>query len=238
MTLVIPTCRGPAAFERSYQPGDILGLGESMTNGLLSTAGAGTWTGPLIATGLIRRTGPVAGFTDTTDTSTNIINALIGNSAAGPGYVGISFRMRFINTVAQALTFAAGTGVVVGLGTLNVAASLWRDYLWTILNSSPQVIVACNTTNASAVVTFALPTGQSSLPIGPNPLSVNITPGMTVSGTGITAGTTVLGVTQGVGGIIGVTLSANATATSTVGSPPALTFMPTVLVDSIGSGTA
>jgi hypothetical protein len=96
-------------------------------------------------------------------------------------------------------------------------------------------ILSCATTNASAVVTFNLAPGMVSLPIGPSVQGTNITPGATVSGTGITAGTTVLGVTQGVGGITGVTLSANATATN---NPVALTFGPTVKIDSLGSMTA
>jgi hypothetical protein len=66
--------------------------------------------------------------------------------------------------------------------------------------------------------------------MGSDPRAVNITPGMTVSGTGITAGTRVLGVTQGQGGVTGVTLDANATATSAAGGV-ALTFLPTVQFD-------
>jgi hypothetical protein len=126
------------------------------------------------------------------------------------------------------MTFAAGTGVIAGSGTLSVAASLVREYLITILNATPQQLINCATTNASAVVTFNLQANQAALPMG------TVTPGMTVSGTGITAGTTVLGVTQGVGGITGVTLSANATATN---NPVGLTFLPTVQFDGIRSST-
>lgn len=231
----------PAVYRGGTSPeligqGDIIAWGESVVNGALTTVGAGTWTGALIANGIIRRTGPVAGYTDTTDTAVNILAALAGNNPLALAVPGSTFRMRFINTVAQALTFAAGTGVTAGLGTLDVAASLWRDYLWTITNTTPNQIIQSNTTNASAAVTFVFPTGISAWPIGSDPTARNITPGALVSGTGITAGTTVLGVTQGVGGITGVTLSANATATSVVGGV-ALTFGPTVRIDTLGSGT-
>lgn len=218
--------------------GDIIAGGESVLAGPLTTVGAGTWTGALIATGIITRTGPVGGYTDTTDTATNILAALAGNAPNAEVEPGVSFRMLFINGVAQAMTFAAGAGVVAGSGTLTVAASLWREYLWTVLNGSPQQSIQSNTTNASAVVTFVLPANMVALPIGPGAAGTyKLTAGMTVSGTGITAGTTVIGVTQGVGGITGVTLSANATATSAAGGTP-LTFGPTLRIDSLRSGTA
>lgn len=216
-------------------PGDLVAGGESISAGAIATVGAGTWTAAAIATGIIRRTGPVGGYTDTTDTSTNILAALAGNNGAADAVPGTSFRLRFINTVAQAMTFAAGTGVVVGTGTLDAVASIWREYLVTILNATPAFTLQSNTTNASAAVTFVLPPGAVSIPIGPNS-AINPSSGMIVSGTGITAGTTILGVTSGQGGITGVTLSANATATSAAGGVP-LTFLPAVRFDTVGSGT-
>lgn len=213
---------------RQVMPGDLIMGGENILAGAITTAGDGTWTAAAIATGIIRRTGPVGAYTDTTDTATNIVAALAGNSQGADVVPGSTFRLIFQNTVAQALTFAAGTGVRSGTGTLTVAASLVREYLVTVLNSTPQQILNSSTTNASAVVTFNLAPQQTALPMG------TVTPGMTVSGTGITAGTRVLGVTLGVGGITGVTLDANATATN---SPVALTFLPTVQFDGIRSGT-
>jgi len=215
-------------------PGDIFIGGESISAGAIATVGAGTWTGAAIGTGIIRRTGPVGGYTDTTDTATNIIAALAGNNPGAAIVPGSTFRLRVLNTVAQALTFAAGVGVVAGTGTLNIAASLIRDYLVTVLNSSPPVTLQSNTTNGSAVVTFVFPTGQTVYPIGSAPNAINLTPGMTVTGTGITTGTTILGVTQGQGGVTGVTLSANATATSGSGGV-SLAYGPTVQFDTLGT---
>lgn len=221
--------------ERFIMPGDILAGGESALAGALTTIGAGTWTGAQIATGIIYRTGPTGAYTDTTDTSTNIIAAFGGTPDTVPG---TSFRLLLQNSVAFALTFAAGVGCVAGNGVLNVAASTVREYLVTVLNSSQQQLMQCNTTNASAVVTFVLPPNAVAFPlVGSNGISgaTTITPGMTVSGTGITAGTTVIGITQGQGGAVGVTLSANATATSSGGV--ALTFLPTIKFDGLFSTT-
>lgn len=209
---------------RVAAPGDTLAAGESISAGAISTAGAGTLTGAAIATGIIRRTGPGAGYTDTTDTAQNIITALAGNNAAADVLPGSSFRLLFINTVAFAMTFAAGTGVVSGTGTLGVAASSVREYLVTVENATPQTIVAGDTTNASTAVTF-----DESQDMG------DITPGMVVSGTGITAGTKVAGITQDGGGkISGVTLDTAATAN---GSSVQLTFSPAVRFDSLLLGT-
>lgn len=223
------------------QPGDVVISGESLAPGIITTVGAGTLTAAAIASGFIVRTGPAGGVTDTTDTSTNILAALAGNSPGAVLAPGSTFRLRYINKVAQIITFAAGVGVIAGAAgsaVLNVAASQVRDYLVTILNATPAVTLQANTTNASAVVTFVFPSGIVAWPLGQaaNPQGITITPGMTVSGTGITAGTTVIGVTYGQGGITGVTLSANATATSVAGGV-ALTFLPTVQFDGLGSMT-
>lgn len=236
MSFVVPVVKSPGGLERALVPGDLLAGGEALKAGAIATAGAGTWTGAAIATGIINRTGPGTIYTDTTDTSTNIITALAGNSPTAGGVAGQSFRMRFINTVAFNHTLAAGTGVVLGSGsTLNAAASTWRDYLFTILNASPPVTVSGTLVSASATVAFAIPSGMVAIPIGPSPQAANITSGMGINSgsAGLQAGTTVLGITQGQGGLTGVTMSSTATASATV----SLNFVPTVQVDSLGSGT-
>jgi len=241
MSLIRVTGFDGAMIEREMYPGDIIAQGEAIDAGALTTVGAGTWTGAMIATGIITRTGPVGGYTDTTDTAANILAALTGNVPAANVVPGTTFRLTFINTVAQAMTLAAGRGVTLGTngsGVVNCAASLVREYLLTVLNGMPETTLNCNTTNASAVVTFVLPPGATSLPMTatPNPAVAPITPGMIVTGTGITAGTTVIGVTQGPGGITGVTLSANATATSAAGGV-SLQFSPNIRIDGLRSST-
>jgi hypothetical protein len=157
--LVRPMVFGRGLTPDQVNPGDLVGAGEALLAGAISTVGNGTWTGAAIATGIINRTGPVGGYTDTTDTSTNILAALAGNSYAADIVPGTSFRLLFVNTVALAHTFAAGVGVRSGTGTLSTAASKVREYLVTVLNSTPQQTLQCNTTNASAVVTFVLHAG-------------------------------------------------------------------------------
>lgn len=220
--------------EDVIRPGDLVAGAESVVNGALTTAGNGAWTAALIANGIIHRTGPVGGYADTTATATQILAALAGNMPAAEATPGNTFRMSFMNTVAQAMTLTLGAGIVTGLGTLNCAASLVRHYLWTIVNTTSAQLRPCGITNASPTVTFVLPAGQVALPIGSDSFAANITPGATVSGTGITTGTTVIGITQGLGGITGVTLSANATATNAL---VGLTFGPTMRLDTLGAGT-
>jgi hypothetical protein len=212
---------------RSIQPGDVLLLGEVIQP--LTTVGAGTLTALLVASGLIYRTGPTGAYTDTTDTAANIINQIVAQynytTAATAGLSsgvavqnGTTVRLRYMNSVAFVATIAAGTGVTLGNNATTVNASSVKDFLITVTNGTPQQVFACNTTNASAVVT-GLTQFQTSL----------LTPGMLVTGTGISGGTTIAGIVNGVG----VTLSANATATNVL---TALTFSPTLRVDGMGQG--
>lgn len=202
------------ALQRQVSQGDLVCGGE-VINGALTTVGAGTILGAMFATGILSRTGPTGAYTDTTDTAANIIAALfggIGNTGVQPG---TTFRLTYINTVAFAMTLAAGTGVTLG-SNVNCAASSVKDYLVTVTNGTPTSVQVANTTNASAVVT-----GMSQA------ATAAVSPGMLVTGAGIPASTTVLSVQSGVG----ITLSANATATA---SNVALTFSPTLTINSLG----
>lgn len=212
--------------------GDILLGGESYSAGANATVGAATLTGAQLVTGIIARTGSTGAYTDTTDTAANIIAALAGNGYAAETLQGSSFRCRILNTVAFIETLAAGTGVILGSGVTANAASSFRDYLFTILNPGPSYTVNSNTAT-SATVTFVIPNGQFALLVGPNPAAINISPGMSVTGSGVPAGATVLNVIYGQGGITGVLLSA-ATTTTLANTP--LVFGPSVRVDGIGSG--
>lgn len=200
-------------FERAINQGDIPGGAEINNN--LTTAGAGALTGTLLAGSILYRTGPTGAVADTTDTAANIIAAVaVNNQNPMPGS---THRLRIINTVAFVETLAAGTGVTLAGVTAN-AASSFRDYLISLTNTTPTSIASAATTNTSAVIT-----GMDSSE------TIQVSPGMLVTGTGIPAATTVISVQPG----IGVTLSANATATSSL---VALTFSPTVTITGIGSG--
>lgn len=221
---------GNGLAESRFQPGDVPGLGEAYN--ALTTVGAGALTGPLIAGGIINRTGPVAGYIDTPATATQILTALgIGSVAAQAGGLGdaingATFRLIFRNTVAFAMTFQTGVEGLVYGSNLDVAASLVREYLVTLRNLTPRASIQCGTTNASPTLTFD--TAQA---IG------TVTPGMVVTGTGINASQTfVTGVTNnGAGGLSGCTLSTNCSATAASGI--AILFSPVVQFDGLRSST-
>lgn len=218
---------------REIMPGDTLLGGEAKAD--VTTVGAGTWPAAAIVGGILRRTGPVAGYADTTDTADNIIAALAGNGPAANVVPGSSWHFTFINTVAFAMTLTLGTGVQTGFGTINCALSLVREYLVTVINATRQSSQNCTTTNGSTTINFVLPAGMSSLPIGPAANAVNITPGQLVTGTGIAANTKVAQLIYGVGGVTGVVLDTAATATNAVGT--SITFSPVVQLDGIRSST-
>lgn len=76
-------------------------------NTALTTAGAGTLLGAALAGGVVTRTGPVAAYTDTTDTAALIIAALSNAN------IGQSWEVTIKNTVAFAATIAGGSNVTV-----------------------------------------------------------------------------------------------------------------------------
>lgn len=217
-------------------PGDTLILGESSSAGANTTVGAATLTAAQLTAGVIFRSGSAAGYTDTFDNSSNILLALTGNNP-GPALVpGSSFKVRIVNTVAYTETLTLGTGMVAGAGTTgSIAASSWRDFLFTFTNVQPAETVTVNLTNGSPTATFVLQQGQTALQIGPALTATNIIPGATIlAAAGVPANTTVLGVTQGQGGVVSLTMSQNASATV---AGLNLNLYPTIKVDSLGSGT-
>jgi len=195
---------------RAQQPGDV--VLSQLKSTALATVGAGTLTAAMVLGGIITRTGPVAGYADTFPAASDILAA---NPQLG---VGDSWSLIFINTVAFANTVAAGTGIVLG-SNVNIAASLVREYLFTVLAGGAQQIFAANTTNASATIT-GLSQSQAAL----------LQPGMGVTGTGIAASSVIIGVNSTLGT---VTLNNAATATGTV----AITFVPRIQVDGVRSST-
>lgn len=197
--------------ERKQQIGDLVAGGEIV--GVLTTVGAGALTGALLANTILSRTGPVGAVADTVGTADTIVSAFSGS---GPANVGDTWRLRYINNVAFAITVTGVTGVTVTNGVVN--ASSVKDFVITITNATPASIQVASTTNASAIVTGMTLAQTSAVSVG-----------QLVSGTGISGGTTVIAVNPGVG----VTLSANATATN---AAVALTFSPTVTILGAGQG--
>lgn len=226
----------PAAY---IEQGDLVIGGEVLTAGLLTTVGAGLLTAALIASGLITRSGPVGAFTDTTDTADAILDTLAGNSNGAIIENGSTFRLLYMNTVAQAMTLAGGTGVTLdttnGSKVVNCAASLIREYLLTITNCSNAVTLQSNMNTAvPRSVLFNLPAGQSSLPLAGSsgPGGLTLSSGMLLVGTGITAGTKATGLIMGQGGIIGVTTDTDVASTQANSS---ILFSPTITISSLGT---
>lgn len=98
--------------------------GGTVSNSTLTTVGAGTLTAAILASGLVTRTGPVAAFTDTTDTGT-ALDLLLGAPA-----VGASFLFEYKNSTAFAATILGGTGVTIS-GRTVVTPNSVGEYLLT-----------------------------------------------------------------------------------------------------------
>lgn len=192
---------------RQISIGDLLGASEALM--ALSTVGAGTVTGAILANNIINRTGPVGAVADTTDTAAAIVAAVPGAAT------GDSWRIKYINNVAFALTLTAGTSVTVTNGVIN--ASSVKEFLVQLTNATPQVVATGTGVNGSPIITNMSVAATS-----------QITPGMAVSGNGVN-GTTVLSVQPGVG----VTLSANASISNSI---VAITFNPVVNIIGLGQG--
>ena len=208
----------PAAFLAGFMqpsPGPRKLLDQYSNSQVNAVAGSTQLLAGDVCNGWLNRTGPGAAFNDTFPDAASVIAAL-DNPQKGD-----SWLLIYRNSVAFAMTFVAGVGVVSGVGTLNCAASSTKLYLLTLLSVKASVILVGNVTNASAVVT-----GFDNSEIA------QIEPGMGVTGTNIPANTFVLGVTPGQdpGGAT-VTLSANATGTLV---NDALTFFPRYQVDALG----
>ena len=238
--------------EYLFQPGDFINTNE--TPNTIALDANYTYTGQDIARGDAYRTLMSAARTDTFPTANQLIAAIMGSlnqvsppsnelygiqpnrtvQLAWPANIqpfqnGSSFRRIITATTAFALTMAVPVSSGMSLGAAPydqtvVAASSWREYVFQILNSSPAVAIACSQINANPVVT--VPPGQLDF-------INNVTTGMSVYGTNVAAGTTVIAVNRDTGNI---TLSGGAAAiTATIALNP-ITFTPTVVVYGLRGG--
>lgn len=106
------------------QIADLGGMGQTqeIINTPITTVGAGVLTGAGLVGGLITRTGPVAAYTDTTDTAAAIVTA-IGSFVSGGTFV-ITIK----NATAFTQTLAAGSGVT--LPVTNIAGPFQETNLF------------------------------------------------------------------------------------------------------------
>lgn len=142
-----------------------VGVFPQVVNTAISTVGAGTLTAAGIVGGLITRTGPVAAYTDTTDTAVAIVAALTAYVAAESFFVYIKNATNFVQTL------AAGAGVTltanqvippqsVGqfLVTINspTAVTLLHVRTTTLTNNIPEVITTISTVGAGTLTAAGL----------------------------------------------------------------------------------
>lgn len=185
-----------------------------------ATAAGTTLSAQEITSGWIQRSnGGGAGFNDTWPSADSIIQAIPDCA------VGDCWDLWYQNTVAFAMTFVAGTGIISGTGTLNCAASVTRLYRHTILSNKPQSILVGNNSNGTAILT-----GFSAA------MLATIMPGMGVTGTNVQANAVVLGLNYGDGTTNAstggqVTISSNCTGTN-LNIP--FTFFPRIRLDALG----
>lgn len=200
-----------AGTPRQVTTGDIIAGAEAYNT--YSWAGSGTLFGYLLAGNILKRVAPTGAYTDTVDTSANILAAI---SPTGSVQAGTTWRFKYINTAAFAMTLATNTGVTI-VANGNVNASSVKEYLITVTNGTPPQIFSGSITSGSPVVSGLTPSQLQLLSVG-----------MLVSGAGISVNTTIVGI-----GTSSLTLSANATATNPLVS---LTFNPTITIEGIGQG--
>ncbi len=171
----------------------------------VTDATAGNITLPVAGflAGWIDRSGPGAGYGDTTPTADQLLAALPELTR------GDSFSLLISSSVAFANTLVAGSGVVFA-GTSGVAASSTREYLVT-LTSEPKraVTISGSTLNASGVLSNFTEAQLSTIGVG-----------MAVTGTGVGASAKVTAVN-----LTARTVTVDVVSTATADNI-ALTFTP------------
>jgi hypothetical protein len=116
------------------------GLSANPVSNGLTTVGAGTLTAALLLGGEINRSGPVADFTDTTDTGA-LLDAALGSNAIN----GNAWIVRYKNTTAFKATIAGGTGVTVS-GRTVVPANSVGEYLITRTDANTYTVFGIGVT--------------------------------------------------------------------------------------------
>lgn len=107
------------------------GLTTDIINTAITTVGAGTLTAAALLGGVITRTGPVAAYTDTTDTAAAIVTAI------GSFNLGATFFATIKNATAFTQTLAAGTGVT--LPVTNVVGPYQETQLFGVIGGTAAV---------------------------------------------------------------------------------------------------
>lgn len=149
MTMLRVLAKRPDGMVQPVGPGDgILEYTDPQTSALV-TVGAGVLSSSLLASGMIYRTGPTAGYTDTVDTVANL-DAGVGAQMSPGDCIGVNYS----NQVAFAATIAGGTGITLSSTKTTIAASSFGQL---ILKKIANAVVS-NGYNASGQPTVTVTT--------------------------------------------------------------------------------
>lgn len=130
MAFLRPMSRDDGGILKPVTGADVMSTGLSPVT--INNAAAQTLNAVAISAGVILRQGAGA-VTDTTDNAVNIMQALYGNTGAGPE-VGETFRVLFSNQGASTVTIAGGAGVTVS-GNLAVPTLTPKTLLFVCTNT-------------------------------------------------------------------------------------------------------
>lgn len=155
----------PAATTQQTTTGAIAALGSSESSFVstsITTVGNGTLTAAGMVSGQIVRTGPVAAFTDTTDTATNIVAAL----PTGAQSVTVLIK----NATAFVQTIAAGAGVTLPL-TVIVPPFSVGEYQLTIQSATAVTLIHLDTIPVAIGANITAPAAVSISTVGAGTLT-------------------------------------------------------------------
>jgi hypothetical protein len=216
MALVRPNIYDGFA-ERRLAGGDILALAEVMPATDTTNTNL-TITAAFLLRGIILRN-PAGVSNENIDTAANLVAGMMAGLGMTGLEPGVSFRVRWVNQSANALTLVAAANTGLTLTDATVLANGCKDVLFIVVNGTPARTVAnVGATNASAVLTGFTDTDIA-----------NLSPGMIVlNAVANLQGQTILGVNLAART---VTMSGNANATGLI-SPQ---FSPRVNIHGIGS---
>lgn len=148
----------------------------------ITTVGNGTLTAAGLVGGEIVRTGPVANFSDATDSAVNIIAALPGT------VVGSSFSILIKNATAFTQTITAGVGVTLPSTVITPAFSV-NNYIGTVASATTITLVHIDTTTISVGSNTTAPSITTISTVGSGTLTAAAFVGSFIARAGSQSGT-------------------------------------------------
>lgn len=143
----------------------------------ITTVGNGTLTAVGLTSGIINRTGPVAAYSDATDTAAAIYSAL-GSPAANT-----TVRSLIKNGTAFTQTITAGTGVTLPTTVIVPAFSI-AEYLITVNSATAVTLAHISTTPITTGTALTVPAIGSLSTVGAGTITAALTTGGFVSRSG------------------------------------------------------